>query len=120
MATDAKDPVLPIQPSLTKGEGESLTISWNNPSTKFTSAEEVYYQYRIQVNVTGRSHQATYNYLSEAHKNSSYEAIDLTGLECQRVEVSVSLPGNCKEKTVYGALLISECCRGVPHDLLAT
>ena len=53
--------------------------------------------------------QTTYTYQSEAHNERvRYEGIDLTGQECKEVEIAVSLPGNCKEKTVTGALLISE------------
>ena len=108
LTAGVQDPVLPIQLFLEKGKGENLTISWNNPSTTFTSTDNINYEYRIRVNVTDGP-QTTYTYQSEAHNEwARYEGIDLTGQECKEVEIAVSLPGNCKEKTVTGALLISE------------
>jgi hypothetical protein len=107
IVTGVQDPVLPIQLFLEKGKGENLTISWNNPSTTFTSTDNINYEYRIRVNVTDGP-QTTYTYQSEAHNEwARYEGIDLTGQECKEVEIAVSLPGNCKEKTVTGALLIT-------------
>ena len=63
--------------------------------------------------------ETTYTYQSEAHNERvRYEGIDLTGQECKEVEIAVSLPGNCKEKTVTGALLISEW--GIVPTTIAT
>ena len=102
------DAVLPIQPSLEKGEDDTLAISWDNPSTTLNRDSEVYYNYQFRVNVTD-GYQTTLNYSAEAHnKIARYEGLNLTGLECKHVEVAISLPGNCQEKTVSGALLISE------------
>ena len=105
---DVHNSVLPIQPYLEKGKGDTLNLYWTNPHTTFTSREAVYYHYKIRVNVTD-GYYTTLTYSSEAHnKISRYEGLNLTGLECKHVEVAISLPGNCQEKTVSGALLISK------------
>ena len=52
--------------------------------------------------------QTTEIYPLEAHQPGANKSIDLTGLECKPVEVAISLPGNCEEKKILGALLISE------------
>ena len=105
---DVHNSVLPIQPYLEKGKGDTLNLYWTNPHTTFTSKEAVYYHYKIRVNVTDGYH-TTLNYYSEAHNPiARYEGFNLTGLECKHVEVAISLPGNCQEKTVSGALLISK------------
>ena len=66
-----------------------------------------YYNYQISVNVTD-GYETTFSYSSEVMSPEvRYEGLNLTSLECKHVEVAISLPGNCEEKTASGALLIS-------------
>ena len=106
--TDTDNPVLPIQLSLEKGEeANSLTILWKNPTTSSSNVQADYYNYQILVNVTD-SYETTFSYSSEVmNPEVRYKGLNLTGLECKHVEVTISLPGNCEGKTASGALLIS-------------
>ena len=103
----AQDTVLPVRPSLQKGDGESLIVKWENPSTTFESQNNVYYHYEIRVEAEN-GYQSTIQYSLEAHQQWARKIIPLTGLECQQLNISISLPGNCREKTIPGVLLISE------------
>ena len=104
---DADNPVLPIQPSLEKGEANSLTILWKNPIISSSNVQADYYNYQITVNVTD-GYETTFSYSSGVKDPEvKYGGLNLTGLECKHVEVTISLPGNCEEKTASGALLTS-------------
>ena len=105
---DADNPVLPIQPSLEKGEeANSLTILWKNPIISSSNVQADYYNYQISVNVTD-GYETTFSYSSGVKDPEvKYKGLNLTGLECKHVEVTISLPGNCEEKTASGALLTS-------------
>ena len=86
----AQDTVLPVWPSLQKGDGESLIVKWENPSTTFESQNNVYYHYEIRVEAEN-GYQSTIEYLLEAHQEWARKIIPLTGLECQQLNISVSL-----------------------------
>ena len=98
--------MLPIQPSLTKGDGQTLNVTWENPLTTFEDKDDVYYNYSIIVNITD-SHQQVIPHDVEAHVRTASRSIDLTGLECSRVDVGISLPGNCRDQEISGYLWIS-------------
>ena len=97
------DPVLPIHPYFEKGDS-SLHLIWMNP---YTSNKNAAYDFEIKINVTD-GYQSNQSYQLMASQSCATITLNLTGLECKHVEVAISLPGNCQEKTVSGALLISE------------
>ena len=61
----------------------------------------------IEISVTD-GYQSNQSYQLMASQPWANISLNLTGLECKHVEVAISLPGSCQEKTVSGALLISE------------
>ena len=97
------DSVLPINPYLKKRDS-SLHLIWMNP---FTSDENAAYNFMVKVYVTD-GYQSIMSYNLKASQLWVNFTLNLTGLECKHVEDAISLPGNCQEKTVSGALLISE------------
>ena len=99
------DYVLPIDPHLRKGDNNSLHLIWENPYN--TSDYPATYDFEIKINVTD-GYQSNQSYHLRASQPQANITLNLTGLECKHVEVAISLPGNCTEKTVSGALLISE------------
>ena len=73
----------------------------------FTSDENAAYDFKVKVNVTD-GYKSIMFYKLMASQLWANVTLNLTGLECKHVEVAISLPGNCPEKTVSGALLISK------------
>ena len=73
----------------------------------FTSDENAAYDFKVKVNVTD-GYKSIMSYQLMASQLWTNVTLNLTGLECKHVEVAISLPGNCQEKTVSGALLISK------------
>ena len=73
----------------------------------FISDKKAAYDFEIKINVTD-GYQINRSYQLMAYQPRANITLNLTGLECKHMEVAISLPGNCQEKTVSGALLISE------------
>ena len=73
----------------------------------FTTPESVAYDFKVKVNVMD-GYKSISSYKLMAFHLWANITLNLTGLECKHVEVAVSLPGNCQEKTVSGVLLISK------------
>ena len=99
--------MLPIEALLEKGIGDTLNFIWVNPNTSFIDIDDAYYNYSIVVNVTG-GYQVSESYDVEAHIRTTHMSINMSGFECKRVDVSISLPGNCEDKKFFGSLLISQ------------
>ena len=98
---DDHNPVLPVSPVLQKGSNDSsLSLIWDNPS--LTDDGDVYFNYTVRVNIKGGD-QYSLSYNVESHE-TPIKTLYL--FECQQVDISVSLPGNCEAKKISGLLPI--------------
>ena len=94
--------MLPVFPVLQKGSNDSsLFLIWNNPSS--TDDGDVYFNYTVRVNITGGDRYSQ-SYDVESHETPNITLKNLS--ECQQVDISVSLRGNCKAKNIFGLLPI--------------
>lgn len=104
---DQDNSMLPISPTLQKGNNTTLNLSWENPNTTFKDEHDVYYNYTVRVNVSD-GYTTTLSVDIEAHTPKTTLVLpDLTGLQCKQVDIGISLPGNCAERKISGSLLIS-------------
>ena len=103
MSADQHRATLPIFPVLERGRnGSTLTLTWDNPHTTFVDDDNVYFNYTVSVNTTEGLHY-TQRYDVESHDKPN---IHLHLSECQHVDISISLPGNCEDKKITGSLPI--------------
>jgi hypothetical protein len=94
--------MLPISPILTKGDNNTLSLTWENPSTTFEDDDDVYFNYTVGINITG-GNQYNQTYAVEAHE-TPHRILYLS--ECQHFDISISLPGNCEDKKISGSMPI--------------
>ena len=98
--TDDHNPELPVFPVLQKGRNDSsLSLMWENPPSIFD--DDVYFNYTVRVNITGGD-QYSLSYDVESHANPNITLNHLS--ECQQVDISIALPGNCEAKKISGSL----------------
>ena len=102
---DVQSATLPIFPVLGKGMNDStLTLTWENPRSTFLDVHDVYFNYTVNVNITGGHHSTlSYKLDVESHEEPS-TSVYLS--ECQHVDISILLPGNCEDKKISGSLPI--------------
>ena len=85
---------------MTKGDNNTLSLTWNNTRTSFKDDDDVYFNYTVGINITG-GNQYNQTYAVEAHETPH---IILHLSECQHFDISISLPGNCEDKKISGSM----------------
>lgn len=80
-------------------------LSWDNIATDFDNGDFAYYNYTIRVNVTN-GYFTTLNLSVSVLEQHMNIPVNLTGQECQPVEIAISMPGNCEPNILHGSLPI--------------
>ena len=99
---------LPVFPILEKGRNDStLTLTWENPQSTYIDVDDVYFNYTVTVNITaaGGHYYNTLSYKLDVESHEKPNTLVYLS-ECQLVDISISLPGNCEDKKISGSLPI--------------